>query len=176
MNFLRRSLEEHVMSEKVTKTKRFYWDSNVFLSADNANPDRVLIINALLDDCDRGDVEIHTSVLSIAEVAFAESEKRERQLSGEIEAKIQKLWMPPSPIKMEEVSQHVANDAKALMRQAILRGWSLKPMDAIHLATAKRRNVDEFQTYDVERLSKFSQLTGCPIVQPRTDRLPFPAQ
>jgi hypothetical protein len=43
-------------------------------------------------------------VLSIAEVAFAESEKRERKLSEGIEAKIQKLWVPPSPFKLEEVS------------------------------------------------------------------------
>jgi predicted nucleic acid-binding protein len=93
------------MSDKVTKIKRLYWDSNVFLSAINAKPEeRIPIIEAILDDCDHGDVEVLTSVLSIAEVAFAESEKRERKLSEGIEAKIQKLWVPPSPFKLEEVS------------------------------------------------------------------------
>lgn len=164
------------MSDKATKVKRLYWDADVFLSAINANPKRLPVIEAILDDCDHGDVEIHTSVLSIAEVVFADSEKRGRQLSDEIEAKIQKLWVPPSPIKLEEVSQHVANDAKTFMRQAILKGWSLKPADAIHLATAKRREVDEFHTYDVKKLSKFSEITGYRIVQPRTDRLPFRPQ
>jgi predicted nucleic acid-binding protein len=115
-------------------------------------------------------------VLSIAEVAFAKSEKRERQLSEEVEAKIEKLWVPPSPIKLYEISQHVANEAKLLMRQAMLKGWALKPLDAIHLATAKRRQVDEFHTYDFARLAKYSAITGYPIVQPRTDRLPFRSQ
>ena len=161
------------MSDKGAQVKRLYWDSNVFLSAINANPERLPVIEAILDDLDHGEVEIHTSVLSIAEVAFAESEKRERQLSEDVEAKIEKLWVPPSPIKLDEISQHIANDAKAFMRQTILKGWSLKPLDAIHLATAKRREVDEFQTYDVDRLSKYSKITGYPIVQPRTDRLPF---
>jgi len=130
----------------------------------------------VLDDCDHGDLQIHTSVLSIAEVAFAKSEKRERQLSEEVEAKIEKLWVPPSPIKLYEISQHVANEAKLLMRQAMLKGWALKPLDAIHLATAKRRQVDEFHTYDFARLAKYSAITGYPIVQPRTDRLPFRSQ
>jgi predicted nucleic acid-binding protein len=165
------------MSDKEAKVKRLYWDADVFLSAINAETkERIPIIQAILDDCDHGDVEIHTSVLSIAEVAFAGSEKRERQLSKEIEAKIEKLWVPPSPIKLHEISQHVANDAKDLMRQAILKGWSLKPPDAIHLATAKRGQVHEFQTYDFGRLSKFSEIAGYPIVQPRTDRLPFRSQ
>jgi predicted nucleic acid-binding protein len=164
------------MSDDQTKVKRVYWDSNVFLSAINASPERLPIIEAVLDDCDHGDVEVHTSVLSIAEVAFAESEQRRKQLSEEIEAKIEKLWVPPSPIKLHEISQYIANEAKALMRQAMLKSWALKPLDAIHLATAKRRQVDEFHTYDIARLAKLSAITGYPIVQPRTDRLPFRSQ
>ena len=164
------------MSDGETKLKRLYWDSNVFLSAINANPERLLVIEAILDDCDHGDVDIHTSVLSIAEVAFAESEQRNRLLSQEIQAKIEKLRLPPSPIKLDEVSQHIANDAKNLMRQAIVKGWVLKPPDAIRLATAVRRGVDEFHTYDLGRLSKFSEITRYPIIQPRTDRLPFRRQ
>lgn len=79
------------MPDDQTKVKRVYWDSNVFLSAINASSERLPIIEAVLDDCDHGDVEVHTSVLSIAEVAFAESEQRRKQLSEEIEAKIEKL-------------------------------------------------------------------------------------
>jgi predicted nucleic acid-binding protein len=162
------------MSEKSVPVRRVYWDSNVFLSAINATKDRLPVIEAILDDCDHGDVEIYTSVLSITEVAFADSEKSQRRLSPETEARIDKLWMPPSPIRLEEISQHIANEAKGLMRQAVLHGWSLKPPDAIHLASAKRRLVDEFHTYDTERLAKFSNIVRYPIVQPRADRLLFP--
>jgi len=156
--------------------RRVYWDSNVFLSAINATKERLPIIEAILDDCDHGDVEIYTSVLSITEVAFADSEKQYRQLSAETKARIDKLWVPPSPIKLEEISQHIANEAKHLMRQAIPEGWSLKPADAIHLATAKRRIVNEFHTYDTDRLAKFSKITGYPVVQPHADRLLFPRE
>jgi len=161
------------MSDNHKNIKRLYWDSNVFLSAINANPERLPVINAILDDCDHGEVEIYTSVLSVTEVAFAEFEKRDRLLAPQIEAKINKLWLPPSPIRLEELSHHIANDARIMMRQAVEKGWSLKPPDAIHLATAKRRAVHEFQTYDTDRLSKYDAVVGLKIVQPTSDRLPF---
>lgn len=162
------------MSDKDAPVKRVYWDSNVFLSAINASKDRLPVIEAILDDCDHGDVEIYTSVLSITEVAFADSEKTERRLSPETQARIDKLWMPPSPIRVEEMSHPVANEARNLMRQAIVEGWTLKPPDAIHLASAKRRLVHEFHTYDVRRLSKFASITRYAIIEPRVDRLLFP--
>lgn len=58
------------------------------------------------------------------------------------------------------------------MRQAITKGWSLKPADAIHLATAKRMELDEIHTYDPS-LNKFSELTGIKIREPHTERLAF---
>ena len=161
------------MSEKEARPRRLYWDADVFLSVINADPERLPVIEAIFDDCDKRDVIIHTSVLSIAEVAFASSERLGRQLSDEIEARIEKLWGPTSPIKLDEISQHIARDARILMRQAIPKGWSLKPRDAIHIATAKRRQVDEFHTYDTDKLSKFSEIAGFPIVNPRIDRLLF---
>jgi predicted nucleic acid-binding protein len=54
-----------------------YWDACIFLSAINANEDRLPIITSLLDDCDAGNLRIFTSYLSITEVAFAESEKKD---------------------------------------------------------------------------------------------------
>jgi predicted nucleic acid-binding protein len=104
------------MSDKHKNIKRLYWDSNVFLSAINATAERLPVINAILDDCDHGEVEIYTSVLTVTEVAFAEFEKRDRLLDPQIEAKIDKLWLPPSPIRLEELSHHIANDARSMMR------------------------------------------------------------
>ena len=50
----------------------------------------------------------------------------------------------------------------------ISQGWgSLKPMDAIHLATAQRLNVAELQTY-CERLHKWSGKLGFPVAEPQT--------
>ena len=57
-----------------------------------------------------------------------------------------------------EVFESVAVRAQRLMRAAIEKGWSLKPADALHLATAHQLKVKEFHTYD-ERLKKFAELT-----------------
>ena len=44
-------------------------------------------------------------------------------------------------------------------------GLKLTPLDAIHLATARRMNVTEFHTYDTS-LPGFSGAVGFPIVEP----------
>jgi len=164
------------MPKKTSSEKSLYWDACVFLSAINANADRLPVIESILDDCDDGNVSIYTSYLSVTEVAFAESEKKDSLLDDAVEEKINKLWQPPSPINLIEVDPFIIWDAKALIRQAIKKGWGLKPADAIHLATAQRLKVDSFHTYDVSKLAKFSEMTGYEISHPQTDRLAFPAK
>ena len=161
------------MAKKDKVKKRFYWDANVFLSAINANADRLPVIEAILDDCDSGDSEVFTSMLSITEVAFSEAEQESRLLDDQTEDKIDKIWLPPSPVKLIEIHGFVLWDAKDLMRTSIRKGWSLKPADAIHLATAKRVKVDEIHTYD-SSLDKYVEILGCTITRPRIDRLQFP--
>ena len=161
------------MSKDTQDLKRFYWDANIFLTLINEEPaERLPILQAIFDDCDGQNTEIYTSILSITEVAWAESEKKERLLNASKEERIEKLWTPPSPIKLVDIHQFITYDAKTLMRQAITKGWSLKPADAIHLATAKRMELDEIHTYDPS-LNKFSELTGIKIREPHTERLAF---
>jgi len=87
--------------------------------------------------------------------------------------KIEALWIPPSPIKLIEIHEFILKDAKQLMRQGIQNGFSLKPYDAIHLATAKRMKIDEIHTYEPAWF-KYAQFVGHKITLPRTERLPFP--
>ena len=161
------------MSKSTLKKRKFYWDADVFLSAINANQDRLPVIEAILDDCEQDNAEVYTSMLSIVEVAFAETEKQSRLLDDKTEEKINKLWLPPSPVKLIEINEFVLWDAKALMRNSIKQGWSLKPNDAIHLATAKRLQPLEIHVYD-KGWCKYSQEIGCTICAPKIDRLPFP--
>lgn len=144
---------------------RYYWDACVFLSWVNGNPDRLPDIDTFLDEAEREEIEIIASTVSIAEVAFGKVEQDQKALTAEIDAKIGGLWEPSSPVKLVEVSVLVVEEAKGLIREGIPEGWSLKPMDAIHLSTARRMEVDVFHTYDGP-LKKWTSKVGYPIGEP----------
>jgi len=151
--------------------KQVYFDADVFLSYVNDDADRVPTIEALLDE-GRGAspaIEIFTSELSIVEVAFGAVEQTHKALDAETEGRIDGLWMPGSPVRLVEYYRLIGDDARSLMRLAITKGWSLKPMDAMHLATARRIGVTEFYTYD-ERLYKFDNDVGLKVCKPYTSR------
>jgi len=161
------------MSKKGEEPKKYYWDSCVFLSAINKNTDRVGIIENILDDCERGKIEIYTSLLSIVEVAFAQGEKDAAVLDKETLNKIDKLWHPPSPIKLIEVHEFVIWAARDLLRKSLEDNRGLKPADAIHIATANRLPIDIIHTYD-DKLMKYSTLAKVSIQEPTvTDRFVF---
>lgn len=82
--------------------------------------------------------------------------------------KIENLWRGPATLV--EFYSLIAQDARTLMRKALEQGnptevWKLKPMDAIHLASARRIEADEFHTYD-SKLFKFESMTGLRICEP----------
>lgn len=89
--------------------------------------------------------------------------------------KINLLWNPSTaPVKLIEFHVQIAEGAKSLMRYAISEGWQLKPLDAIHMASAKSVGAAEIHTYE-PKWDKFSAHLGIAIHRPVTDspRLPF---
>jgi predicted nucleic acid-binding protein len=134
-----------------------YWDACVPLSYINEYQDRMPDIQGLLHRSGK-DFYLLTSILSIAEVAFAASEQGHKQLDPAQDERINALWRPGSPIQLVEIYQLIIEEAKALMRAAIPNGWSLKPPDAIHLATADKWKVAQFHTYD-PALKKYEAIT-----------------
>jgi predicted nucleic acid-binding protein len=135
-----------------------YWDACVPLSYINGDiPARLPDIEGLLQ---RGEKDFHiiTSILSITEVAFAQTEQDQVALDPALEARIHKLWRRGSPIQLVELFQSIAEDARDLMRIAITQKWHLKPHDAIHLATADHYKVSKFHTYD-DKLKKYEAIT-----------------
>ncbi|MBA2514595.1 MAG: type II toxin-antitoxin system VapC family toxin [Solirubrobacterales bacterium] len=145
--------------------QRIYWDSCVFLSYVNEDEGRVGDISSLLEGARKQEIELVTSTVSIVEVAFGAAERKQSALSEEMEAKINKLWEAASPVTMVEFHVLIAEAAKRMMRSGIPEGWSLKPMDAVHLATAQRLGVDELHTYD-DPLKKWATKVSYPIIEP----------
>lgn len=151
----------------------FYWDSCVLLSYINTYEDRVANLDAMLKAARARRIRICTSTLSITEVAFAQSETMQRGLSEDEERKIDALWMD-GVITPVEVDVLISRDARSLMREVRPLGWKLSAPDAIHLATARRLNVTECQTYD-HHLFKYANRIGRKVCVPDFDvQYPLP--
>lgn len=159
---------------KPEPSKRVYWDACVFLSLIEGDQMRLPVIEALIDEAKKGTLEIWTSTLSIAEVAFAKSEKDGKALDEDILRKINKLWRSPSPFKLVEVHRGIVNEAQAYVRNSILFG-SIKPPDAIHLVSAKKAKASEFHTYDdfKGKREEVQSLAGIIIKEPKAIGLVF---
>ncbi len=144
-----------------------YWDANIFLYYINNDPDNIPTIEAILEEVEKDkQSRIVTSVISKVEVAWAATEKLKRNLDSQEEDRIDSLWNDPSVIEMIDFSDEVALRAREFMREGMVKGWRLRPMDAIHLASAEWIQAVEVQTYDLDRLQKYSELIGMPIQEP----------
>ncbi len=156
--------------------RNLYWDANVFLYYINDDLDRAPIIDALLSSsaAPAGSVKIYTSTLSHIEVAYGASEQQRRALDPAVVEQIDNLWTDPNAVTSVEHNERVGRIARDLIRQSMLRNWSLRSMDAAHLATAVWLSqigipINEFHTYE-PRLVKFSDLTNIPVLEPYTQQ------
>lgn len=144
----------------------YYWDANVFLSYLNEDPLRISTLEAILDDVlNNKKDKIVTSVLSKVEVAWVATEKINRALNQEEEARIDALWNDSSIIELVDFNDDITQIARSLLRKSMARGLSLKTNDAIHLATAEWVGASVMNTYD-DRLYKFNDLIGIDIKAP----------
>ena len=153
-----------------TDTARVYWDACVFLAYINGEEERLPAIDEVLTLARTKKLAVVTSTVSIVEVACAAQEQQGHVLDAEADNAISNLWVPGSPIVLVDFYGLIANAARSLMRQAVERGWQLKPMDAIHLATANHAAAVEFHTYD-DKLFKYKELTTFLISEPQVAQL-----
>lgn len=156
------------------KIRFIYWDSCVFLSYINADQGRIDTLDAILNEVHKsnGETKIVTSILTKIEVASSAVEYATRVLSSDIEQKIDALWNDESVIGLIELHDGIAIRARNLMRQALTQGWSLKPPDAIHFASAQWLGVEELHTYD-DKLPRYGTMIDCKICEPYTIQLPL---
>lgn len=150
------------------QSRPVYWDACNFLSYINGIPERLPVLDALLDQASRkGGTALITSVISITEVAFGLAEQTKHALDPTIEARIDALWADRQAVILVDCHELIARRARGLERLALQQNWALKPFDAIHLATAEWVNAAEVQTYD-KKLFKFHAMIGRQIREPFT--------
>lgn len=150
--------------------RRIYFDANVFLAYVGNEEGRADTVQALLDEARRGEIEIITSVLSIAEVAYGAHE-RDHGLTEAGEEAIEQLWTPSSPVTLVDVSQAVTRNARMMIRKAMTQGLSgFRGADAVHLATAWMFGCEEIFTYEAEtRRTRWQQIAGVAVSEPITN-------
>lgn len=143
-----------------------YWDANCFLSCLDEEPERVPVLEALLDLAERGERSLVTSTLTLVEVVYLASERTGAPLDESGEHAIDALF-ERAMITFVELHEGVARQARRLMRDAIGQGWSLRHADAIHLATALDARAEEVHTYEApNRRSRWTGLVGIPVAAP----------
>lgn len=150
-------------------SRLLYWDANVILSYFNGDDGRLATLDAILADISRNkNGKIVTSVLSKVEVTWVSNEKLSRVLDKKEEERIDSFWNDASVIEVVDLNDEIAYIARSLLRNAMQRRWtSLKPNDAIHLATAEWVGSSEFNTYDKD-LFRYDKHIGIEIRTPFT--------
>lgn len=152
---------------------RYYWDSCVLLSFLNNHPERAPNIEVFLHEAEEGRIEIVTSIITLVEVAFTRTESDGPILTPAEELRIDGLWNDGSPVALVEFHPQIAREARALVRKAKEGGLGLKPLDAIHLATGIRMEVDEVHTYDEQWGGELASLLPSKVGPPLPEQIPL---
>lgn len=128
-------------------TETIYWDSCVFIDRIQRTPGRIAVIEQITNAAERGDVVLVTSALTLAEVVKGP----EGLLPVEQEQLIIGLFENPY-IRLRPVDRLVAEKAREVGRLC-----SMKPPDAIHVATAiLASDVSVLHTFDEAMIRKCS--------------------
>ena len=149
---------------------RVYFDACIFLDYISNHPERAPIIEDFVELSLKNEIDILTSTASVVEVSHVLDEKEARKLDPHIESKIDAMFNDETVVKLIDFSPLIAKDARTLIRDSIISPTNiLKPMDAVHLASAKRLKVREFLTYD-RKLLRHNGRFPFPIQKPFSER------
>jgi predicted nucleic acid-binding protein len=142
----------------------YYWDANPFCAVFNKEEGRVESCRQVLKAAEAKELKIVTSAMTIAEVVRVKGMERIPRVET-----ILKEFFEHEFLIVVSVDRSVATKARQLMYEFP----ALKPMDAIHLATAIKGKVFEMQTYDGGLLNLSGKI-GVPPLSIRQPSLPNP--
>lgn len=146
-----------------------YWDSDAFLGWLQAEKGKVELCQGTLDRAKAGEVVIFTSALTLSEVLWMKGAPKVTK----DKATTVRRFFRHSYIRVRNVTRAISESAQDLV-------WdeSVKPKDAIHVATALDAKVAALETFD-EGLLKKSGKIGQPSlvirkpIGPKQQRLPL---
>lgn len=125
--------------------EKIYWDSDCFLGHFQAEPGKAEKCDGVLQRAERGEVLIVTSALTLAEVLWMRGGPR---LPKDKAVLVQKFFRR-SYIRVYNVTRKISESAQ-------IHVWdnSIKPKDAIHVATAIHLAADALETFDRDLIGK----------------------
>src|SRR5438046_5125166 len=136
--------------------KNQYWDSSVFVAYFNDEPGRADVVENLLTEGSEGHLTVVTSTFACVEVLKL---KEHEHLSKEDEQMISDFFQYPF-IKFVDATRTICEAARNL----IWKHSSLKPKDAVHMASAlayvQRASLDALFSYDTDFLDLDGTLTN----------------
>ena len=135
--------------------ERVYWDSCVWIGLINEEPDKVDSAKWVLERAEAGEIEIWTSVITLAEVYKV---RQSGDPDPEADKRLDDFLSQPYIVHVQ-VDQDIAMEARRLLR-AKLPGLK-KPYDAVHLASSVWHNIETFHTFDREDLLPLSGCVRC---------------
>ena len=152
----------------VSNLTKIYWDADVIISFVNDNPERIPVLEAILEATSKDESKtIITSTISKVEVCWTAIEKTNRALSDVEVRKIDDLFEDYSVMTVVEFNDEIALLARKLMRKGMIGGDKrLGTNDAIHLASAEWAGARELNTYNLKHYKYFENLTHLIIREP----------
>lgn len=165
---MRPSIPQLPMTNK--PAKNVYWDTNLFIHFMNDHPVHAPVIEGIWDEVRQKGGKVVTSQVAKVELVLIGGESG-KELDESAEKQLDAFWDSPN-LLIADLTDWVLKRARRLIREAKQAGFKgLKPLDAIHLATAQWVNdfspnkIAAFYTYD-EPLWQFGPLIGIPTVEP----------
>jgi len=135
--------------------EKYYWDSDCFLAHFHADHGKVEKCDGVLQRAGRGEVLIVTSALTLAEVLWMRGQTR---ITKQNAATVQKFFRR-TYIRVYNVTRKISEAAQILV-------WdnSIKPKDAIHVATAIHLGADALETFDKKLIAKSGTVGNPPLL------------
>ncbi len=125
------------------KTRR-YWDSCAFIALIAAQEGRVETLKAIAEAAERGETQIVTSALTLAEVIKLES----KRAASEEDKELIRAYFEHEFIIVVPFTRALGEEARDLCWRT-----GIQPHDAVHVASARMARVDVLETYDGELLN-----------------------